>query len=394
MQRFLNRLWDEDDGFMLTTETVLYGTVGVIGVTAGMTALRDSVNSELNDVGKAIGSIDQSFWFSPVVGHSAWTAGSAYYDRADYCDGPQVAYEPIAVHAPACDRPVVCADVFGRPGHHPAHAVPHAAPLPGPDSLPGRGAAVVPPHEAYAAQPHAVRAIMPPPPGLVGPPSKGVVIGEPGPAYVVGSPALVPAPNPLWGEVPPVNVMVNPWAGGPYMVDVPEGYFNRPTVYGPPPNYRVFVHGQHGPRDFGYNYAPAHPPVVRDRPASWDTIDIGFTKVGDDELKQVEKFVTAKCLHVLGSNVTDKGLAYICELPQLESLHLVGTQVTDAGIKQVTSLKKLRFLHLVGTKITDKGILHLAGMKHLEELDVRGTDVTDAGLAQLTKALPTLRIVR
>ena len=33
------------------------------------------------------------------------------------------------------------------------------------------------------------------------------------------------------------------------------------------------------------NYAPAHPPVAKDRPASWDTIDLGFTKVGDDGIQ-------------------------------------------------------------------------------------------------------------
>jgi hypothetical protein len=368
--------------------------VAVIGVGAGLTALRDSVNSELNDVGKALGSIDQSFWFSPVVGHSAWTAGSAYFDRADYCDGPQVVAEPITVHALPHERPVVCADVFGHPAAPPVQKVPHA-PHPRPDSLPGRGAAVVPPHE-YGPPPHAVRGAIPAPVGPIAHPSKGVFIGEPGPPYVLGSPALVPAPSPLWGEVAPVNVMVNPWAGGPYMVDVPEGFFNHPGLYGgAAPHYRVFVHGRGGhPADYGYAYGPAHPPVAKDRPATWDTIDLGFTKVGDEELKHVEKFATAKCLHVLGSNVTDKGLIYICDLPELESLHLVGTQVTDAGIKQLTSLKKLRFLHLVGTKITDSGLKYLSGMKNLELLDVRGTEVTDAGLAELSKALPTLRIVR
>ncbi len=104
-----------------------------------------------------------------------------------------------------------------------------------------------------------------------------------------------------------------------------------------------------------------------------ETIDLGFAKVGDDELKNIDDFKTAKCLHVLGSNVTDKGLGYIGQMDQLESLHLVGTQATDAGLKEIAKLKTLRFLHLIGTKITDKGLPALAGMKQLEVLDVRGT---------------------
>ena len=36
----------------------------------------------------------------------------------------------------------------------------------------------------------------------------------------------------------------------------------------------------------------------------------------------------------------------------------------------------------------------LASLKNLQELDVRGTPVTDAGLAELSKTLPTLKVVR
>jgi hypothetical protein len=173
---------------------------------------------------------------------------------------------------------------------------------------------------------------------------------------------------------------------------VPEGFWNHgPGAWAAPPNYRVVVQDRVGRHDYGYNYAPAQPGVVR---GGAETIDLGFSKVGDDELKQVEKFATAKCLHVLGSNVTDKGLVYVAKMEQLESLHLIGTQVTDAGLKPLNELKKLRFLHLIGTKITDKGLASLAGMKQLEVLDVRGTAVTDEGLSKLQDALPTLRITR
>jgi hypothetical protein len=385
MKQKLERLWNEDDGFVLSTEMVLYGTVGVVGVTAGYAALRDSVNSELNDVAKAIGCLDQSYWFSPVVGHSAWSAGSAYYDRADFCD--QTPPVPTAVEVPLHpDRPLVCADVFGRPD--PAHPHrPHHVPHPGPDSLPGRGAAALPPADVVVGQPTAARAVLPPP-------SKGVYIGEPNPVYVVGSPALVPAPRGPFG-FPPVNVMVNPWQAGPHLVDVPEGYFNQPPgILAPPPHFRVFVDGHGGPHDYGYAYAPAHPPVHHDKPVRWDTIDLGFAKVGDDDLKHIEKFADAKCLHVLGSNVTDKGLGYIAQLTGLESLHLVGTQITDDGLKQLTGLKKLRFLHLVGTKITDRGLAWPAGMTQLQELDLRGTPVSDAALDELRRTRPDLRVIR
>ena len=215
------------------------------------------------------------------------------------------------------------------------------------------------------------------------------MIGEVGPAVVLGAPSLMPVP---YCNGVPVNVHVNPWQAGPYGYNVPEGYFNRapgPVMDGGMPYYRMLVEDRVGHRDYGYNYAPV--PGAR---GGAETIDLGFAKVGDDELKTIDDFKTAKCLHVLGSNVTDKGLSYIAEMQQLESLHLVGTQATDAGMKEVAELKNLRFLHLIGTRISDKGLANLAGMKKLEALDVRGTPVTDEGLAKLRKELPALRIIR
>lgn len=390
MLRTLKHLWNDDDGFVLSSEMVMYGTVGVVGVTAGAAALRDTVNSELDDVAKAIGSIDQSYYFSGTAGHSAWTAGSVFFDRADKSDVPPLT---TLESCPPPGRPLVCADVFG----------------PGAKQVPPPAAGVKVKHPVKGHGPAVIEEKR----------SKGVATGEPGPAVVVGAPGLAPAvgPHPVG---PAVNITVDPANGGPYLVDVPEGYFTSrpPTGYvGPAAHYHLWLQNQYGRFDCGYRYAPVAAPLVAapaiihtgpahhgphphhqggvdPRKAGWDTIDLGFAKVGDDELKHVEKFRTAKCLHVLGSNVTNKGLAYVGELTQLESLHLIGTQVTDDGLAALADLKELRFLHLVGTKITDKGLRHIAALKKLEELDVRGTPVTDEGLNHLRKALPTLRVIR
>lgn len=378
MNNLLKRLWLEEDGVVLSSEMMLYGSLGVVGAGAGYTALRDSVNAELSDLAKALGSIDQSFWYAPVVGHSAWTAGSAFYDRADVCDGPQRVAVPQA-------RPLVCADVFGPQSGAPIqdkYVLPPVTSRPGPASLPGPAATPKPavkvegkPVERYEVQ--NVPTLYPEGTVNYGP-SKGVFIGNCGPAVVLGAPGLVPSP---YCNGMPVNVYVGPGRHGAYGYDVPEGYFNHGPGY-----YRFMVEDRVGHRDYGYNYAHAGKGA--------ETIDLGFAKVGDDELKNIDDFKTAKCLHVLGSNVTDKGLGYIGQMDQLESLHLVGTQATDAGLKEIAKLKTLRFLHLIGTKITDKGLPALAGMKQLEVLDVRGTPVTDEGLNKLLKELPALRIVR
>ena len=45
--------------------------------------VRDDVNSELVDVGRAIGRMNQSYVIAPVIGHNAATGGSYYIDTID-----------------------------------------------------------------------------------------------------------------------------------------------------------------------------------------------------------------------------------------------------------------------------------------------------------------------
>ena len=55
--------------------------------------------------------------------------------------------------------------------------------------------------------------------------------------------------------------------------------------------------------------------------------------------------------------ITDSGLIYLQELPNLSSLTLSGTPVTDAGLKHLTAIPQLRWLFLTGTKVTPAGVV-------------------------------------
>lgn len=74
----LKRLWNDEDGVILSAETVLVGTVGVIGLTTGLSVLSNSVNEELKDVGSAIRSLDQSYIISGNYSCQASTPGSSF----------------------------------------------------------------------------------------------------------------------------------------------------------------------------------------------------------------------------------------------------------------------------------------------------------------------------
>lgn len=76
--RIFNELWRDERGAILTAETVMVGSVAVLGGVVGLNAAATAVNDEMTEMASAIRSLDQSY---VIRGHSscgAWTAGSYY----------------------------------------------------------------------------------------------------------------------------------------------------------------------------------------------------------------------------------------------------------------------------------------------------------------------------
>jgi Flp pilus assembly pilin Flp len=99
----LKTLWNDETGAILSAELVLIMTILVIGMIVGLSELQDAVVNELNDVGEAIGSLNQSFFFHGQSGRQgntikSITFGSFFLDRTDNCDGNECAI--------SCDVPV------------------------------------------------------------------------------------------------------------------------------------------------------------------------------------------------------------------------------------------------------------------------------------------------
>lgn len=74
----LSRLLRDERGYVLSAETVLIGTVGVLGATVGLGAMAESVNDELIDVAMAFRSLDQSYRVEARSGCGSWVAGSQF----------------------------------------------------------------------------------------------------------------------------------------------------------------------------------------------------------------------------------------------------------------------------------------------------------------------------
>ncbi|WP_240928261.1 hypothetical protein [Thalassoroseus pseudoceratinae] len=105
----LAQLWNDEAGFIVSSELVLIATIVVIGLIAGLTAVRDAVVGELADVGAAVGDVNQSFSFGAITGHCSSTAGSIFSDEGDFCEIDDANNDTPAIAAQCIDICIVAA---------------------------------------------------------------------------------------------------------------------------------------------------------------------------------------------------------------------------------------------------------------------------------------------
>jgi len=87
----IHSLLRDEAGFVVSAELALVATIVVIGLIVGLSSIQHAVNAELNDVGEAIGSLNQSYSHSGFSkrkggGYAAYTRGSSFADHVDECD--------------------------------------------------------------------------------------------------------------------------------------------------------------------------------------------------------------------------------------------------------------------------------------------------------------------
>ena len=64
MNKLFARLWDDDQGAVISSELVLVLGILVFGLIPGLVALRNSVNAALTTIGNFLGRITPSFTYS------------------------------------------------------------------------------------------------------------------------------------------------------------------------------------------------------------------------------------------------------------------------------------------------------------------------------------------
>ena len=79
-------LKNDENGFVVSAELVLIGTITVLGMIVGLTELSYGVNEELEDLGSAVGAINQTYYFTLACGKKGEVVGSTNLDFRDECD--------------------------------------------------------------------------------------------------------------------------------------------------------------------------------------------------------------------------------------------------------------------------------------------------------------------
>ena len=79
--KWLNELWNDEAGSVVSAELVLLGTLGAVGVGVGAAAIGNSADAEFEELTYSLRSLDQSYSATGFHGCGSWTAGSGYTQR-------------------------------------------------------------------------------------------------------------------------------------------------------------------------------------------------------------------------------------------------------------------------------------------------------------------------
>ena len=109
----------------------------------------------------------------------------------------------------------------------------------------------------------------------------------------------------------------------------------------------------------------------------------------DEDLLVLSAKKSVMEIDVSDSNVSDRGIEYLADVPHLQSLNLTRTNVKS--LSGISKLKRLRYLYLDNTLVDDDSLKKLKGTQ-LKLLSLGETRISDAGLTVL-EALQSLQIL-
>jgi hypothetical protein len=103
----------------------------------------------------------------------------------------------------------------------------------------------------------------------------------------------------------------------------------------------------------------------------------------DDALRALTSTKKLCEIRILAGGVTDTGLGYLKDLPDLKVLVVSTKELTDKGLESIGALPALTQLDIARTRVSEKGLAALADLTNLKELYLAGADVRDEDVGPL-----------
>lgn len=121
------------------------------------------------------------------------------------------------------------------------------------------------------------------------------------------------------------------------------------------------------------------------------TLDFSRTDIGDEGVRGITH-LPLRFLNILGTRITDAGLASLANMPSLRKLVLSFTKISDAALYFLQTMSRLTLLMLDGTLITDEGLSYVTKLPRLSVLYLNGTQITDKATKWLSR-MTQLRVL-
>jgi hypothetical protein len=93
MKNLLKSFVCGEEGFLLSTEGVLVGTIAIIGMIVGLVSVRNAVLQELEDFSEAVGALNQDYIYTGTADPSATTnttGGGLFNDDLETTDADSI----------------------------------------------------------------------------------------------------------------------------------------------------------------------------------------------------------------------------------------------------------------------------------------------------------------
>ena len=132
--------------------------------------------------------------------------------------------------------------------------------------------------------------------------------------------------------------------------------------------------------------------------ANLQSLDLTETQVDDSGIAALQSFPGLQTLSLAGTSITDRSLEQMAnfrnKLRNLTHLYLFRTPITAQGLQHIaTAAPNLVYLCLSNTQVGDRAVRYLRDLPHLSQIELYDTAMTPAAIAQLRKAMPQLQVL-